>query len=150
MKLEFIDIETTSLKKEFIKSAVDFFKKKLIEKKIIAQNENRKLVIAFLSQEAMIQLNSKFRDKNQVTDVLSFSPVEDGGLGELALCIPQIQAQAQKEGLTLEEEVVYLILHGVLHLLGYHHEEEGEPARLMYEIQDDIFAQWQSHYKVSF
>ena len=149
MKLELIDIDQISLTHKFIKETVDFIQKKLIEKEIISAKDNRKLVIAFITEKSMTKLNTQFRNKAQVTDVLSFSPVDGEGLGELALCVPKVQAQAQEENLTLEEETAYLVLHGILHLLGYHHEGEGESARLMYQIQDDIFEKWRVYYKSS-
>ena len=149
MKLELIDADQISLTQKFIKETVDFIQKELAKKEIISAQDNRKLIIAFITEESMTKLNTQFRNKAQVTDVLSFSPVDGEGLGELALCVPKVQEQAQEEGLTLEEETAYLILHGVLHLLGYHHEGGGEPARLMYQIQDDVFEKWRAHHKSS-
>lgn len=148
MEVEIIKNDKIFVKESFIKNAVSFFEKSLSEQKILKrEQQNKKLIIAFVSREYMIGLNSRFRNKKSVTDVLSFSPSEEGDLGELALCVPQIKIQADEEKLTLEEELAYLILHGVLHLLGYHHEEGGEPARLMYQIQDSIFEKWQLHHK---
>jgi probable rRNA maturation factor len=89
--------------------------------------------IAFVSDKTMRQLNRQFRGVNQATDVLSF-PTEDGdekNLGDIAISVDTATTQAKQNGLTLDEEVAQLILHGLLHLSGYDHEtDKGEMNRL--------------------
>ena len=88
--------------------------------------------IAFVSDRAMRQLNQQFRGVNKATDVLSF-PAEDdeSTLGDIAISVDTAAAQAKENGLTLDEEVAQLILHGLLHLSGYDHEtDNGEMNRL--------------------
>ena len=97
------------------------------------------LVIVFVDQKQIKKLNNQFRGKNKATDILSFAPTEPGGLGELVLCSPIIKIQAKKHGLKLKEELAYLVLHGILHLLGFDHETSKKQADLMYQIQDDLF-----------
>ena len=101
-------------------------------------------MISFVSSKNIQNLNQNFLKKNYVTDILSFSPSEKDSFGELALCGEQIISQAKDHKLTVKEETAYLILHGFLHLLGYHHEQGGKLAKQMYEIQDEIFHKWQS------
>ena len=132
------------LKKELVLKAVQFIRQALKKRSRPVPAENALLTIAFLSEKSMKGLNRTFRDTDRVTDVLSFSPVEEGGLGELALCIPKMREQARREGLTLEEEAFYLILHGILHLLGYEHEKGGKKAREMFTLQDSIFEEWRN------
>jgi probable rRNA maturation factor len=82
-------------------------------------------------------LNRAYRGKDEPTDVLSFSlrevsagetPVdlclleEEPPLGEVYISVPTALRQAQTEGRSLEEEVAFLAVHGVLHLLGYEDE----------------------------
>lgn len=122
--------------------AVQFIQRELKKRQCSFPSGNPLLVIAFVSEESMKKLNHQFRGKNKVTDVLSFSPVEEGGLGELAFCASQIEKQARSHKLTVEEESFYLILHGVLHLLGYNHEKGSTEAKEMYQIQDGIFKEW--------
>ena len=127
-----------------IAQAVQFIERALVKKQVLPAALKKNLVIRFLSSRRIRELNKKFLGKDKATDILSFSPLEKGGLGELALCSEQIRVRAGKHGLTVEEETVYVILHGILHLLGYRHEEGGAPARKMYKIQDDVFALWLS------
>ena len=142
MRVELTGETNTLLKKSFIVQSVQFIQQALEKRHGSFPSDDPFLVIAFVSEESMKKLNHRFRGKNQVTDILSFSPVEEGGLGELALCIPQIEIQAQSHKLTVEEETFYLILHGILHLLGYNHEKEDAKAKEMYQIQDGIFEEW--------
>ena len=92
------------------------------------------VTVVFVSDRAMRELNKKFRGRDATTDVLSF-PVEqaefekDAGatLGDLVISVEQAARQAGENGLTLEEEIAQLILHGLLHLCGYDHEtDKGE------------------------
>ncbi|HEX8162575.1 MAG TPA: rRNA maturation RNase YbeY [Pyrinomonadaceae bacterium] len=90
--------------------------------------------VVFVSDRAMRELNRKFRGRNATTDVLSF-PVEQAEferaagetLGDLVISVEQAARQAAENGLTLDEEIAQLILHGLLHLCGYDHEaDDGE------------------------
>lgn len=88
--------------------------------------------IAFVSDRAMQQLNQQFRGVNKATDVLSFPAEDDDStLGDIAISVDTAAAQAKENGLTFDEEVAQLILHGLLHLSGYDHEtDNGEMNRL--------------------
>lgn len=86
-----------------------------------------------LTRDAELQrLNSQFRGKDEPTDVLSFpSAAPDGSIGDLAISIDRARAQSAEFGHTLEQEIAILMLHGVLHLLGYDHEtDRGQMRRL--------------------
>jgi probable rRNA maturation factor len=93
----------------------------------------------------MKKLNQQFRGRDYATDVLSFEGQglsDDGGavLGELVLCMPVIKRQAKEHGLSLNEELGYMVLHGILHLLGFDHERTRAEAARMFKVQDEIFA----------
>jgi len=98
----------------------------------------KKLILAFIHEEEMQTLNRKFRKKNSTTDILSFSPVEENSLGELALCLPVIY-QTRPDIFSNKEWLYYLILHGILHLLGFEHEKGKAEAQKMYHLQDTTF-----------
>ena len=148
MKLEIIDCpKDFPATATFLRDFIGFMEKALKRKKILPSSTNKKLTLAFVSPAKMKSLNKGFLKKNYVTDVLSFAPVERNSFGELALCAEQISSQAEKKGLSLKEETAYLILHGFLHLLGYHHESGGAPAKKMFSLQDEIFSQWQKALK---
>ena len=97
--------------------------------------------IAFISDARMKELNRFFRDKETTTDVLSFPHEPDEFesksaeltretapyLGDIVISAEQAQKQPAENGLTLENEIKQLILHGLLHLCGYDHEtDDGE------------------------
>jgi probable rRNA maturation factor len=77
------------------------------------------------------RLNSRFRGTDSATDVLSFPSGEDGAfLGDIAISLGRARAQAREFGHSIEHEVQILMLHGLLHLMGYDHESDtGAMAR---------------------
>lgn len=98
---------------------------------VIGKNDSS-ATIAFVSDKSIRQLNRQFRGIDKATDVLSF-PAEDDdtNLGDIAISVDTAAAQAKENGLTFDEEVAQLILHGLLHLSGYDHEtDNGEMNRL--------------------
>jgi len=101
--------------------------------------DSKKLVVAITNEKRMRELNGQFRKKNYATDILSFEAVEKGELGQLILCWPVVKKQAKEHGLTLEEEAGYLVLHGILHLLGLDHERSKKEEKIMMTLQDEIF-----------
>lgn len=100
---------------------------------------NKELGVVLVDEKEMIALNHQFRGKNGPTDILSFEGSDDN-LGELVICRELVVKQAKENDLHESEELAYLILHGVLHLLGYDHEAPGSDAEKMFAIQDKIFA----------
>ena len=145
MKLEIIDYTNSSLAdRKFLKDCGQFFENALVKRKILPAPSHKKLIITFISPITIQSLNKQFLKKDCVTDVLSFSSLEKDSFGEIALCTEKIKSQALVQGFTVKEETAYLVLHGFLHLLGYQHEQGGRPAKIMYQIQDEIFSQWQS------
>src|SRR6266481_108858 len=75
----------------------------------------------------MRSLNSRFRGKKQATDVLSFPPpgVDNGFAGDIAVSLDIAAGNARSLGHSLGQEVQILVLHGILHLAGYDHEDDG-------------------------
>ncbi len=98
------------------------------------------LTVVFVLEKEGRALNKNFRRKIYATDVLSFAPSENGSLGELVFCVPVLRRQAREHGLSLRDEFLYLLIHGVLHLLGYDHERSAGSSRSMYRVQDAVFA----------
>lgn len=94
--------------------------------------------LVFVSSSKMTELNSQFRKKDRVTDILSFGG-EGLQLGELVICSDVVKRQAREHGLHSYEELSYLLLHGILHLLGYDHETNARDAKKMMTLQDRIF-----------
>lgn len=93
------------------------------------------IAAAFISDEEMQKLNSKYRDKDKTTDVLSFSYLDDSDaetIGDVVISFDQAQRQAENG---IKNELVTLLTHGILHVLGYDHETD-EDAAAMFPIQD--------------
>jgi probable rRNA maturation factor len=103
--------------------------------------------IAIVDDEAMRNLNRKFRKKNKTTDVLTF-PADDSDadpnatgrpLGDIVISIDQARRQATDQKHSLATEVRYLILHGILHALGYDHEtDNGEMNALEVKVRGNV------------
>ncbi|MGM0564361.1 MAG: rRNA maturation RNase YbeY [Pseudomonadota bacterium] len=92
------------------------------------------------------QLNREYRQRDKPTNVLSFPmempPVEDGEprlLGDIAICPAVVAVEAAEQGKKLPEHWAHMSVHGVLHLLGYDHEEETQ-ALEMEALERDILA----------
>ncbi len=113
--------------------------------------------VCLVSEEEIRRLNSEQRNIDRVTDVLSFPSMEltageeiaadEHGeeldeedrlfLGSVAVCEKRAREQAEEFGHSFERELCYLIVHGVLHCLGYDHEEE-EDKRRMREMEETV------------
>lgn len=138
MQFHITGLKRADLSKQFVLEALRFIFQNLSAKKI--RTNKSSLVVAFVSEKSITELNARFLKKNKPTDVLSFSPTEKDSLGELAVCCNLKRAASR--GWSQQEEVFFLLLHGVLHLLGYSHEQGGAKARQMFRLQDHIFQQW--------
>lgn len=89
--------------------------------------KRREFAVVVGSNAAIRTANRQFRGVSKTTDVLSFPDGEDGRLGDILISACRAQAQAKRYGLSVEDELKTLALHGVLHLLGYDHEtDEGQ------------------------
>lgn len=99
----------------------------------------KELTLVFVDAKHMQNLNHQFRGKNKVTDILSFSESEGSVGDELVLCGEQVELQAKEHQLHFNEELGYLLIHGVLHLMGYEHEKSVKEARRMFKLQDNLF-----------
>ncbi len=112
---------------------------KILHKKGHKKLASKELVIVFVTRPEMKRLNNQYRGKNYATDVLSFESADPDALGELVLCLPVLRAQSKRTGLSERGELGYMIVHGVLHLLGYDHEVKKDEAQ-MFALQDEIYA----------
>ena len=109
------------------------------------------LGLVITSQERVRQLNKSYRGKDEPTDVLAFYMISAAGeifvappdgvrhLGEVIISCPQAVIQAEEHQHSIKKELTILIIHGVLHLLGYDH-EEPEQERQMRERETEILS----------
>ena len=133
-----LQTETKLQKKLFREFAIELSKQ-------ISDVHDRNFTIAFVSDNRMKELNSFFRGKDSTTDVLSFPHEPDefdpdtANLGDIVISAEQAARQAEENGLSRENEIKQLILHGVLHLCGYNHEtDNGEMNARELELRDKL------------
>ena len=103
----------------------------------IEGGEGVELSLVFTDDEAIQKLNAEWRDKDKPTNVLSFPafPVEPGDplppmLGDIVLAYETVVREAELEQKPLENHITHLIIHGLLHLLGYDHETDEEAEEM--------------------
>jgi probable rRNA maturation factor len=118
-----------------------------VAKKVL-KGENRRtetLSLVFVNEQEIKKLNKKFRGKNKATDVLSFELSGRGGpalggknkyLGEVVVCPQVIKKNSEKDKKNFEKELLKVFIHGVLHLLGYDHEESEKNEKIMNKKQE--------------
>ena len=118
-------------------------------------NPLAELSILLVEAEYMAELNHRWMDGDGPTDVLAFpmdessvdhGPGEPNGgepalLGDIVLCPAVTERQAREHGRSGTAEAEYLLVHGLLHLLGYDHAEPDEKAE-MFGLNDKIIAAW--------
>ena len=99
------------------------------------------LVILLTNDTEVRDLNARFRGKDQATNVLSFPAGDNphGHLGDVALALGVCAAEAKAQGKPLADHLRHLVAHGVLHLVGYDHQDDGE-AEAMEALEREILA----------
>lgn len=104
--------------------------------------EAGELSVTFLGEEEIRELNRRYLAKDRPTDVLAFDLGEEGGLLGDVYVSPDVATRgAAEHGVTPEEEVVRLVVHGVLHLLGHEHPQgEERYDSPMFRLQEEVVA----------
>ena len=118
-------------------------------------DDNFEISISFVDNQEMQDLNKEYRNIDAPTDVLSFSMLEfeednegfesdlndyieeELPLGDIVISVERAIEQAGEYGHSKDREIAFLLVHGMLHLLGYDHEEK-EDERIMFQKQDTI------------
>ncbi len=97
--------------------------------------------IELLDDKQITQLNEKFFSRPWPTNVISFPlDKESGHLGNIVVSVETVGPETRALGYTFEEGIVYYLIHGILHLLGYEHiDVDQEVASLMEKRQDELF-----------
>lgn len=107
--------------------------------------------VSLVNDETIHQINNDYRHIDKVTDVISFA-FNDGEdreslyhsnamvvLGDIYICVEQAKRQAEEYGHSLDREMRFLFVHGLLHLLGYDHMRK-EDEEIMFPLQEEILA----------
>ena len=110
---------------------------------ILEENMNVVVNITLVNDIEMTELNNNYRGVQNPTDVLSFEAgiidPENGKtiLGDIIICYPFVSRQAKTLKNDIEDEIRLMVIHGLLHLLGYDHHDE-KSKQIMWEKQDQI------------
>ena len=110
------------------------------------EQSQAELSVALVGDQEMRPLNAKYRKKNKTTDVLSFpaDPTmtsEAALLGDVIISVEQARRQAKERNHSLKKEMVTLLIHGILHLLGYDHERSQRQAKIMASLEQKLLGQ---------
>lgn len=140
--IEINNLTTYPLDEEFLRKVAEG----------VLKNENKEesnFSIALIGQGRMKKLNKKYRGKNRVTDVLAFPalvvPFEKfkigefqkiEGLGEVVICLREVKKNAKRFGFSFEKELAKVLIHGILHLLGYEDEKSESQKKEMQEKEN--------------
>ena len=112
--------------------------------------------VTIVGDEEILELNREYREKDSVTDVLSFPQFSgheelladlldsdsdaESLIGDVVICFDQAERQAEEYGTGITREVLYLFVHSVMHLFGYDHMEEDERA-VMRAREEDVLSE---------
>lgn len=125
-----IEINNTTKNKIPSKKIIKTVSRFLLEYK----KQNKDVSLAFVGDKKIKNLNRDYRKKNSTTDILSFAG-EGGFLGELIININQIKKQAKDFGVSLEKELIFILVHGLLHLVGRTHDTDKKYKKMMAEAE---------------
>ena len=88
-------------------------------------------------------INREFRNKDESTDVLSFQyGLEEETIGDIVISLDRISEQAAEFDNSFEEELYYILIHGVLHVLGYTHEGYDDGGEEIFDLQKGYFTRF--------
>jgi probable rRNA maturation factor len=116
----------------------------LKDKRINFPFNTAEISLVITDDEEMKEINKLYRKIDSTTDVLSFPINEDKKiisniLGDIVISFEKAKAQSVENECSIDEEIAFLFIHGLLHLLGYDHEKSEEAEKEMFEIQENIF-----------
>ncbi len=125
------------------------FVKKVVEGVLKKEKKEGNVSIAFIGPGRMKKLNKKYRRKNRITDILSFPELElsfekffkeklkkTENLGEIVICLRAVKKSARQLNIPFETELKRVLIHGILHLLGYRDEKSEKEAKKMEEKEE--------------
>lgn len=143
LTIDFLDEESYTTEKErsdietLINYTYDYLK----------NDKDAEVSISFVSEEEIQAINRDYRDKDEVTDVISFALLDDDSdvdiigmpvtLGDIIINTNRAEEQAKEYNHSYKRELMFLSLHGFLHLLGYDHMNE-EDEKEMFGLQKEI------------
>jgi len=104
-------------------------------------DEHRRGVAILLTDHTVRDLNRRYRREDAPTNVLSFPAIDNmhGELGDIALAFGVCESEARAQSKPLADHLRHLVIHGILHLLGYDHQDEAE-ASAMESLERELLA----------
>lgn len=140
--VEINNLTEVKIKEDFVKEILD---------KVLEQEKKQgNISVAFIGPKRMQKLNKKYRKKNRVTDVLSFSESQvlfenffirglkkTKNLGEIVICLREIKKNAQRLNIIFDQELTRVLIHGTLHILGYDHEKNEKETMKMKKKEEE-------------
>lgn len=138
-----------------VDSKLEALTEKVVQKALEVEVEgDYEVSISFVDNQEIHELNKQYRNKDAATDVLSFPLMEfedteedygneeeyvqeDKLLGDIVISLEKTQEQATDYGHSFERELAFLLVHGVLHLLGMDHEDEQQEKEML-QKQENI------------
>jgi len=149
-----LNIETQKTKELEFKPLQEAVKKHFFDRNTKRQTNRQDLSIDihFAEEQTMLELNKQYRDKDYLTDVLSFSYLDnlydhETLAGEIFISLKKAQSQAKDKGNSLEAELIYLISHGYLHITGYLHDTDEQEAEM--NLEEDWILSNSGNYKIN-
>lgn len=169
--LEIRNFTTNEIDERFFKKTAATIFHIIEKEKVFSELSKKSKIeisLAIIGDARMRRLNKIYRGKNRVTDVLSFgdksvlnylininapkqkrlpkqefveAPDGISRLGEIIICYSRAKKQAQQVKHSFKKEIAFLLVHGVLHLLGYEHEKGGAKEQKMKEMEKKILEQ---------
>lgn len=132
---------SAKIDKKFLKKITEIVLKNAKIKKIRTE-----IGIAIVGSARMRNLNKKYRGKNKATDVLAFPAGRNFPparkktlyLGDVVICLSTAKKQAKIKNHSFQKEMTILLIHGILHLLGYNHEKSQKKAEKMNNLEIEL------------
>ena len=98
-------------------------------------NDPSEVSLKIVSLDEMTELNGEYREKGKATNVLSFPLNVEGDdglsvLGDVAICLDVVKTEAHEQNISVSAHFAHLLVHGILHLVGYDHENDEDALKM--------------------
>jgi len=113
--------------------------KKLVRSLIRTLDIRGPVSVAIVEADEIHRINREFLDRDRATNVISFNYGDADLFGEVVVSIDAAMSEGGEFGHEPDEHLAYLVLHGLLHLAGYHHEPGSREAARARELQEELF-----------
>jgi probable rRNA maturation factor len=130
------------------------FFEKIVNLVLKGEKKSEEISIVLIGPAKMRKLNKQYLGKNRTTDVLSFGklqplefkfpPGKEKELGEIVICLREVRKNTKRLKSIFETELARVLIHGILHLLGYNHEKSEKEAKKMQEKENYYLKIWQN------